>query len=224
MLLPRMAPRTFVIGDVHGCVDELDRLLEKIAPVEGDTVAMVGDLVNKGPDSLGVLKLCRQIGAQAVLGNHDDLVLRAIAAHRRDETGDLSEAVLKVAKKIDDEHAAWLAAQPLYRELRGVGAIVVHAGMVPGVAPAAQQRGHLLTMRSIQADGTPSKRIEDGVPWASLWTGPEHVVFGHDAVRGLQEWPYATGIDSGCVYGKRLTAIELPSRRLVSVSARKAYA
>lgn len=216
--------RTFVIGDVHGCVDELDRLLDKLAIASGDTVAMVGDLVNKGPDSSGVLALCRQIGAQAVLGNHDDLILRAIAALRRDETGELPDAALKVAKKIDDADAAWLEALPLYRELRSVNAIVVHGGLLPGVALADQARGHMLTMRSIRADGTPSKRIEDGMPWASLWTGPEHVVFGHDAVRGLQEWPYATGIDSGCVYGKRLTAIELPTRRLVSVAARKAYA
>ena len=57
--------------------------------------------------------------------------------------------------------------------------------MVPGVPVEKQAREHLLTMRSITADGRPSKRIE-GTPWGALWKGPEHVVFGHDAVRGLQ--------------------------------------
>ena len=71
-------------------------------------------------------------------------------------------------------------------------------------------------MRSITDDGRPSKRIE-GAPWAALWTGPEHAVFGHDAIRGLQQHPLATGLDTGCVYGRELTALLLPAHQLVSV-------
>ncbi len=223
MLRSPMPPRTFVIGDVHGCVDELDRLLERLAPTEGDSVVLVGDLVNKGPESIAVLKRCRKIGARAVMGNHDDLLLRCVAARRRGEGDDFPEYVKKTAKKIDDDDLAWLAARPLFLPLAEHGAIVVHAGLVAGVPLARQERTHLLTMRSIQSDGTPSKRIDDGLPWASLWTGPEHVVFGHDAVRGLQEWPFATGIDTACVYGGRLTAIELGTRKLTSVAAKKVY-
>ena len=102
--------------------------------------------------------------------------------------------------------------------------LVVHAGLRPGRAPDDEERTNLLTMRSIRADGSGSKRIDEGVPWASLWSGPDHVLFGHDAVRGLQEWPFATGLDTGCVYGRQLTAMLLPGRRLVSVAAKKAYA
>jgi hypothetical protein len=219
-----MPARTFVIGDVHGCVDELDRLLERLALEAGDAIVLVGDLVNKGPESLAVLKRCRTIGARAVMGNHDDLLLRCVASKKRGEDGDFPDAVKKLAKKIDDEDLAWLAALPLYLELREHRSIVVHAGLLAGVALARQDRAHLLTMRSIKSDGTPSKRIEEGLPWASLWTGPEHVLFGHDAVRGLQEWPFATGLDTACVYGGRLTAIELGARRLTSVQAKKVYA
>jgi hypothetical protein len=57
-----------------------------------------------------------------------------------------------------------------------------------------------------------------------LWSGPEQIVFGHDSLRGLQQHPWATGLDTGCVYGRRLTALVLPEGRLVSVSARHAYA
>lgn len=215
--------RTFVIGDIHGCVDELDRLLDRCAPVEGDAVIGVGDLVNKGPDSIGVVRLLRRVGARCVLGNHDDLLLRCIEARKRGEDDTFPEGVRKIAKRLDEEDAAWLAALPLYLELPAHRATVVHAGLLPGVPLLAQERTNLLNMRSIRPDGSASKRIDEGIPWASAWVGPEHVVFGHDAVRGLQEWPYATGIDTACVYGGRLSAIELGARRIVSVPARKTY-
>ena len=99
----------------------------------------------------------------------------------------------------------------------------MHAGAVPGVPFEKQTREHLTTMRSIDQDGNPTKRIE-GRPWGAVWPGPERIVFGHDAIRGLQRHRFATGLDTGCVYGRRLTALLLPERRLVSVEARRAYA
>ena len=102
-------------------------------------------------------------------------------------------------------------------------AVVVHAGLLAGVPLAEQPRNLLINMRSITPTGEPSKRIDAGVPWGSRWPGPEHVYFGHDAVRGLQRHPFATGLDTGCVYGRTLTAIILPENRLVSVPARRAY-
>ena len=79
------------------------------------------------------------------------------------------------------------------------------------------------TCAASPTDGQPSKRIE-GAPWGALWTGPEHAVFGHDAVRGLQPHAHATGLDTGCVYGRELTGLLLPAHKLVSVPARRAYA
>jgi hypothetical protein len=101
---------------------------------------------------------------------------------------------------------------------------VVHGGLLPGVPLAAQPRKYLLNLRSLTPDGQPSTRVKDGVPWASCWTGPEHVIFGHDAVRGLQRHLHATGLDTGCVYGRRLTALVLPEHKLVSVPASRPYA
>ena len=98
---------------------------------------------------------------------------------------------------------------------------MVHGGLVPGIPIEQQTRDHLLNLRSIKDNGEPSKKIV-GAPWASLWTGPEHVVFGHDAVRGLQRHPFATGLDTGCVYGRELTALVLPTGELVSVPAARA--
>jgi hypothetical protein len=87
-----------------------------------------------------------------------------------------------------------------------------------------------------QDDGTPYELIDAGKPWASLWQGPQHIVFGHDAKRKLQVilpqlvngsqcfvqlLPFATGLDTGCCYGFQLTALILPSREIVSVNARR---
>ena len=237
------ARRTLVIGDVHGCLDELLALVQHAGVTDDDDVVFVGDLVAKGPDSAGVIGWARERGAAAVLGNHDDHVLKARAG---DDAA--RKHHLAVAATLSKTDVDWLAARPLWLRLAFDGTlkgsqtprdeleraklalphaieqhVVVHGGMVPGVAIEKQAREHLLAMRSITADGKPSKRIE-GAPWAALWMGPEHAVFGHDAIRGLQQHPLATGLDTGCVYGRELTGLWLPARTLVSVAARRQYA
>lgn len=219
--------RTILIGDLHGCLDELEDLLRACDASERDRVISVGDLVAKGPDSRGVVRRFRRAGWQAVLGNHDAHVLRWRAAKRAEARARGRLHHFEVARSLDAADADWLAALPLWLELPaslggGVPVRVVHAGFVPGVPLAQQEREQLLNLRSLRADGAPSARVE-GTPWAAAWPGPEHVVFGHDALRGLQQHPRATGLDTGCVYGGRLTALVLPERRLVSVPARRAY-
>jgi hypothetical protein len=212
--------RTLIVGDVHGCLDELLALLARAGRTPDDRVVLVGDLVVKGPSSAGVVAWARESGADAVLGNHDAHVLRAV----RGDPG-VGPVHRAVAETLSAADVAWLEARPLWLRL-GSGAdahVVVHGGLVPGIPLEQQTRGHLLNLRSITAEGQPSKRIE-GVPWASLWQGPEHVVFGHDAVRGLQQHRFATGLDTGCVYGRELTALVLPTRELVSVPSARAYA
>jgi len=234
--------RTVVIGDVHGCVDELSELLAAVGVAPGgggggigsgggrrdggDRVILVGDLVAKGPDSRGVVALARARGFEAVLGNHDAKVLSigrggADRAAARGATGPGDHA--HVASTLAREDWAYLEGLPLYLPLPELEMIVVHGGLIPRVPLEEQPRNMLMNLRSITSEGEPSKRVDAGAPWASLWPGPTHVVFGHDAVRGLQRHPFATGLDTGCVYGRALTALILPERRLVSVPARRAY-
>jgi hypothetical protein len=205
-----------VVGDVHGCLDELTRLLRAANFGAGDELVFVGDLVAKGPDSQGVVQLARERGALAVLGNHEARLLQA-----RDEG--LGGAIGAVAATMTPADWAYIEALPLTRSLAGLAARIVHGGLVPGVPLEAQERRWLLNLRSIDARGQPSKRATEGVPWASTWAGPDLVVFGHDALRGLQRNPHAFGLDTGCVYGFALTGLWLPERSLVQVPALRAW-
>jgi predicted phosphodiesterase len=217
--------RTIVIGDVHGCVVELEDLLKAVEHQRDDDVVFVGDLVAKGPDSQGVVQLAREIGARGVRGNHDHHVL---SWRRRTLAGDDELAPLRphhqqVADTLKEADWRYIEGLPLILRLPEHRAIVVHGGFAPGVPLSDQKAEHLLNLRSITPDGRPSKRVSAGEPWAKSWNGPEEALFGHDAVRGLQQYRYATGLDTGCVYGRELTALLLPEHRLVHVPARRVY-
>jgi predicted phosphodiesterase len=213
--------RTLVVGDVHGCLDELQALLSSAALGPADQVVLAGDLTSKGPDSRGVVRLAMTRGFGAVKGNHDAHVLRIRRGEwKRTPRPEHAE----VAQALTDQEVAWLEGLPLWVRLPQHQAVVIHGGLLHGVAVEAQDPEHLLNLRSIDALGRPSKRVDEGAPWASLWRGPEHAVFGHDAVRGLQQHPFATGLDTGCVYGGALSGLVFPERRLLQVKAHHAYA
>jgi hypothetical protein len=217
--------RTIVVGDVHGCFQELQILLSKCGFARGDRVVLAGDLVAKGPDSQAVVQYVRENDLLAVLGNHD-----AFALGRRQDAGKLDRAHGRrgYLKQLLPADWAYLETLPLFIRLGrampdGPEVVVVHAGAVPGVPLERQKREHLLSLRSIDDTGAPTSRLLVHFPWAARWRGPEQLVFGHDAVRGLQRTALATGLDSGCVYGRALTALVLPEGTIVQVPALRRY-
>ncbi|NLY95646.1 MAG: Rieske 2Fe-2S domain-containing protein [Myxococcales bacterium] len=211
--------RTFIVGDVHGCLEELDALLERISFVPGrDRLISVGDLVAKGPDSLGVLRRMRELGAVTVRGNHEARVLHFV--DNPDAPKRPGSEHQRLATALSPEDLAYLRAMPLWLELPEHDALVVHAGFDPSRPLAENPPDLVMNIRSIAPDGTPSTRVEDGAPWAARYREKTLVLYGHDAIRGLQLRENSVGLDSGCVYGGELTAIELPSRRLHAVRAR----
>jgi hypothetical protein len=226
--------RSIVIGDVHGCSAELDELLDEVALASDDRLVFVGDLVAKGPDSRGVLALARKHAARTTLGNHEERMLEARAARREGRPlPRLDPTHAALLEELDEEEWAMLAAMPLGLELTEHAVRVVHAGIVPGI-PFAEQDPWLVThIRSIGEDGKPSSKW--GPLWGARYAGPPHIVFGHNARREPQLHADATGLDTSCVYGGRLTALVLPEGSpvpppadrgdaLVSVRARRAYA
>lgn len=212
-----VSSRIFVVGDVHGCREELEALLEKAELTRGDQLVLAGDLVARGPDSQGVVQLARERGALAVLGNHDAHLLDVRLGRPA------KEKHLALAKAMSRRDWEYLEGLPLYLDFPELDVLVVHAGLMPGVALEAQRRRHLLNLRSIDPNGEPSTRVDGGAPWASCWKGPRKVLFGHDALRGLQRHSHALGLDTGCVYGHQLTGVWLPEEVVVQVAALKAW-
>lgn len=204
---------------MHGCIGELRELLDVAGWRPEDRLVLAGDLVAKGPDSRAVVELARTHGALAVLGNHDAHVLKGRGGALDALKGTHREA----ARSLTEPDWQYLERLPLWLDFPELNTLVVHAGLLPSVPLAQQPRHLLLNLRSLEADGSGSTRVEGGVPWASRWPGPRFVVFGHDALRGLQRHPHALGLDTGCVYGGQLSAVWLPERRLVQVAAHRAW-
>jgi hypothetical protein len=216
--------RTIVVGDVHGCVDELQDLLRACEAGPDDRVVLAGDLVAKGPDSQAVVQLARETRAVGVLGNHDAYALEQL----QKANGEPERVRRRGLESLTRADWAFLQALPLVLRLGPEregepDTVVVHAGLVPGVAIDGQHRDHLLNLRSLADGAHPTSRLLVHWPWAAAWRGPERVVFGHDAVRGLQQHSMATGLDTGCVYGRHLTGLILPERRFMQVAARRRY-
>jgi len=217
-------PRVIAIGDVHGCIDELKSLLKKCDYHPGDVIVFLGDLVCKGPDSLSVVQMAREIGAIGVRGNHDFEVVRW---HQAIKSGAdppvIGSEHYYVASALNTADLKWMYSLPWFISSSHLNALFVHAGFVSGIRLAKQNPRLMMNMRSILPDGTVTSKFFNNWPWARLWDGPQTVFFGHDADRGLQQYEHAIGLDTGCVYGGKLTACILPERRLVSVNAKREY-
>lgn len=232
--------RRIFIGDIQGCREELEKLLAllKFDPSRDD-LEPVGDLVNRGPDSLGTLRLLKSLGAGGVLGNHD---LHLLAARRGDRSLKTLDTLGPVLKAPDcDELLAWLRAKPFVKTWPDV--ILVHAGLSPAwVTPSAALAGldpevahpriDIATrVRWCDAKGEVPPSEDDPPkepgfkPWFDHLKGRfrETIVFGHWARLGLVNRIGFRGLDTGCVWGGRLTAWIAEEDSLMSVPAAKAY-
>lgn len=230
---PGTGGRLVIVGDVHGCAAELQRLLEKADfTQQRDTLVLVGDLVNKGPSSGDVVRLARRLGALAVRGNHDDQLLEAWYRVGRYADG-LSRYKEDALYQVTSADIRWLQELPLSLSFPWLSLLVVHAGLVPGVKLEHQRFRDLLWLRDLVRDNGGewqglATSVAGSSAWAGVWSGPEHVIFGHDAKRKLQEAPFATGLDTGCCYGYELSALvvdpdSFETRSLVQVPAAKVY-
>ncbi|SNS23391.1 Bis(5'nucleosyl)-tetraphosphatase, ApaH [Noviherbaspirillum humi] len=259
---------TYVIGDVQGCLGKLDELITQLyAAAVKPHLIFVGDLVNRGPDSLQTLRRIRALGpdARVVLGNHDLHLLAVTQGIRLQHRGDTLHEVLDAPDR--DELMDWLRHQSL--AIHEQGHLIVHAGVAPqwtlpqtlhlaaeveamlrgpdwvdflrhmyGNAPARWDdglQGHdrlrcivnaLTRIRYCHADGSMDMVHKDGQPLEGLmpWfdmpgrrTREVPVVIGHWSTLGLVLRPDLIALDTGCLWGGKLTAVCLEDRSVVQV-------
>lgn len=209
--------RTIVVGDIHGCYDELVSLLEVVGLGADDRLVAVGDLITKGPKSREVLELFRTDNRFfSVLGNHDLALLK----YWRGEGNSLKNSQILTATQLESDwkmHCKFLASLPLTVDLNTH--IVVHAGLRPGVPLDEQSAEDLTELRTLGKDRTSRK----GVPWYEVYDSEQTVLFGHWPTLEPIRKARAIGLDTGCVYGNRLSSYVIEADQIVSVPALQTY-
>lgn len=209
--------RTIVVGDIHGCFDELKDLLDKVGLNPDDRVISVGDLITKGPKSREVLELfMTDARFTTVIGNHD------LALRRKwyGEDVDLKPAQREAHKELKgekDAYASYLNRLPFMIDLDTH--LVVHAGLRPNVELHSQTTGDLTRLRTLGAD----RESDEGTPWYHVYYGEKTVLFGHWPAPEPRRGKKAIGLDTGCVYGYNLTAYIIETDEFVTVRAKRAY-
>ena len=212
-----MASRTIVVGDIHGCYDELEDLLTEVGFTSDDRLISVGDLITKGPKNREVLeRFMSEPQFSAVMGNHD-LALRRKWNGEKVKLKDSQKPTNKELKPDKERYLAYLNALPFIIDL-GTH-LVVHAGLRPGVALNSQTSEDLTELRSMGKD----RAARDGTPWYDLYDGDKVVLFGHWPANKPRIGEKAIGLDTGCVYGNHLTAYILETDEFKSVPARRRY-
>lgn len=211
--------RTVVVGDIHGCYDELLALVESVGLGESDRIISVGDLVTKGSKNREVLELfMSDTRFSAVIGNHDRALLEYWKGERRKK--DLKPSQKRCAKELDDgreRYTEFLASLPPYIDL-GTH-VVVHAGLRPGSRLEWQSLDDLTALRTLGLD----RESRKGTPWYEVYDGPATALFGHWPAPAPRRGPRAVGLDTGCVYGYKLTAYVIETGEFQSVPALRAY-
>lgn len=198
--------RTIVIGDVHGCIDELKDLLEAVEFQLFDRLILLGDLIDRGPDPAAVVDLALSLNAECVMGNHEEKALRwrrheakrkADPTHYKNPMSKIAQNRLDQWNSIPDKHWDWIAGWPKFIHIndKWTG---VHAGCMPDVEIEKQVDNELMRLRYVRCISSPQgyltykmaslkdsgeapdpKSGETVEHWTRLWTGPRNIVYGH---------------------------------------------
>lgn len=234
-----------IVGDVHGCYDELIELLDLLGyrpddesgrrHPEGRRVNFVGDLVDRGPKIVQSVTLARRMveagQAFCVPGNHDNKLLRYLLGRNVQINHGLDASIAQIEALPEPERTDWITAYVRFFGEFGSHLIlddgrlvVAHAGIREGDQGRDSPRIRAFTLYGL----TNGQHDENGLPirvnWAADYTGAATVVYGHTPVTEPVWQNNTINIDTGCVFGACLTALRWPERELISVPARQVYA
>jgi len=232
------------VGDLHGCLEEFDELMATIEyNPDQMRVVLLGDLVDRGPDSAGCVRRAKELALECIMGNHEDKHLRwrareqrRLASGKPNPMRPLSRDKLTVQASLSDDEFEWLNKLPLKCHLFD-NVWAVHGGCQPRFSLEEQPPTQIIRVRYVDDQGAPKALGENfSQPpntkyWSEVWTGPESIVYGH-CVHSLDEprldihdGYYCLGLDTGCVFGGNLTAAFFKPEGIeyVQVKAKKEY-
>jgi protein phosphatase len=222
-----------IIGDVHGCLDELTALVDQLGNNSQRKLVFLGDLGDRGPASAltfrYVMDLVEASRAYYTPGNHCNKLLRYLNGRRVQLAHGLSGTVQEIDEQEKHEPGFreqlrnFISDAPPYLWLDGGRLVVAHAGIKRGMIGKIDDR---IQAMCLYGDVT-GERNPDGTPvrldWAQHYNGSAAIVYGHSPVPGPHWVNETINIDQGCVFGGCLTALRWPEREIVQVSARRAY-
>jgi protein phosphatase len=228
-----------IIGDVHGCHTELVTLLTRLGYVvgadgashpEGRTAVFVGDLVDRGPDTPGVLRLVMGMVAAGtalcVAGNHESKLVRALDGRDVRVTHGLGESLAQLSEQPEEFRKSareFMYGLVSHYRLDGGELVVAHAGLKEEYQGRSSGRVRSFCLYGETTGETDEYGLPVRYPWANDYRGTATVVYGHTPVPKA-EWVNNTiCLDTGCVFGGALTALRWPSKELVSVPAERVY-
>ena len=228
-----------VIGDVHGCCDELEMLLQKLGYVksegiyahpEGRTAAFLGDFCDRGEKNADVLRLVMDMvkagSAIAVPGNHDVKLLKYLKGKDIARTHGIDKTIAELEEKGEafrEEVAAFLEGLISHYVLDGGRLVIAHAGLKEKYIGRGSARVREFCLYGETTGETDSFGLPVRLDWAADYRGRATVVYGHIAAREVRVQNGTFCIDTGCVFGGRLTAFRWPEKECVSVDALKMY-
>jgi len=219
--------KRIIIGDIHGCSDELNQIICKANFSSGaDKLFLTGDAFARGPDPLGVWQTIIKHGAQMVMGNHDVRLLEQLRMILAGKTlGQLKSDQLYTIRQLESVHTEifhWLSSCPLYIETEYF--LLVHAGINPVHGLPGTSFEEFISIRTWPP--LPQKTF-DGPRWHDFYKKKQPlIIFGHDAPNGLvvkkaNGQTYLIGLDTGCVYGGKLTAYSIEDEMLIQVKSKQ---
>jgi Calcineurin-like phosphoesterase len=233
-----------IIGDVHGCRDELEWLLQKLGYAPGTDGAwkhpqqrrtiLLGDLVDRGPDVPGVLRLVLDMvaagSALAVPGNHDLKLVRKLQGHAVQVNAGLAASLAQLAALPAAERAcltaalpAFFTALPSHLWLDDGNLVAAHAGLAEDMHGRCSAKVLSFALYGETGGETDGFGLPVQRDWAARYRGAAAVVYGHTSVRTARWVSNTICLDTGCVFGGRLTALRYPERELVDVPAARPH-
>ncbi len=229
--------RTIIVGDIHGCIDEFNELVKTLSyDKETDRLILLGDLIDRGPDSVAVVRRAREMDLECVMGNHEHKFMKWFKSFgTKNDVYDRQPHYTQFS----DEDINYISRMDQYIVLPEHNIVIVHGGLRGGIPLKNQTRDDLFYIRYMDSDkkflslkkiNRLGKEATGAHFWTENWYGPESVVYGHNVhsyenplIEEVRPGVFCYGLDTGCCFGGKLTAMVVETKEIVQVQAKRTY-